>query len=100
LKTKLKIKLKNNIRIKEVVKIERSLVIVAYFVLEVLVIVRDKILLNKNYLSELILLDAYFYIANKKISFVCVCNNYLMSLYILQYVILRYLLKFEKQDYY
>jgi len=49
LETKLKIKLENNIRIKQIVKIKRSLVIVAYFVFEVLIIVRDEILLNKNY---------------------------------------------------
>jgi len=100
LKTKLKIKLKNNIRIKQVVKIKRSLVIVAYFVLEILIVIQDKILLNKNYFFESILFDAYSYIANKKILFVYVCNNRFISLYILQYAILERLLKFEKQNYY
>jgi len=100
LKTQLKIKLKNNIRVKRVVKIKRSLVIVVYFIFEVLIVVRSEILSNKNYLFELILLNAYFYVANKKMSFVCVCNNRLMSLYISQYAILKRLLKFKKQDYY
>jgi len=66
LETKLKIKLKNNIRIKQIIKIERSLVIIIYFVLEVLVVVQDKILLNINYFFELILFDVYFYIVKKK----------------------------------
>ncbi len=39
LKTKLKIILKNNIKIKEIIKIETSFVIVIYFVLKILVIV-------------------------------------------------------------
>jgi len=100
LKTKLEIKLKNNIRIKQVVKIERSLVIVAYFILEILIIVRNEILLNKNYLFELILLNAYFYIANKKISFVYIYNNCFISFRILQYAILERLLEFKKQNCY
>jgi len=100
LETKLEIKLKNNIRIKQIVKIERNLVVVAYFVLEVLIIVRDEILLDKNYFFESILSSAYFYIANKRISFVYVCNDCLISLYILQYATLERLLKFKKQDYY
>jgi len=100
LKIKLKIILKNNIRIKQIVKIERSLVIVVYFVLEILVVVQDKILLNKNYLFELILFNAYSYVANKKMSFVCICNDCLISLYILQHATLKRLLEFKKQDYY
>jgi len=79
---------------------ERSLVIVVYFVLQILVIIRDEILLNKNYFFESILFNAYFYIVNRKISFVCVCNNYVISFYILQYAILKRLLKFKKQNYY
>jgi len=100
LKTKLKIKLKNNIRIKQVIKIKRSLVIVAYFIFEILVIIQDKILFNKNYFFKLILFDAYFYIANKKISFIYICNNCFISICILQYAKLKYLLKFKKQNYY
>jgi len=100
LETKLKIKSKNNIRIKRVVKIKRSLVVVTYFVLEVPIVVRDEILPNKNYLFESILFDAYSYVANKKIFFVCVCNNRSMSLHISQYATLERLLKFKKQDYY
>jgi len=95
LKIMLKIKLKNNIRIKQVVKIERSLVIVVYFVLEILIIVQDEILsscfaieklnkikkfTNKDYLFKSILLDAYSYVANREMSFVYICNNCLVSL--------------------
>ncbi len=100
LKTKLKIKLKNNIRVKQIVKIKTSFVIVAYFVLEVLIVVQDKILFNKNYLFKSILFDTYSYIENRQISFICVCNNCLMFLRILQYAILKRLLEFKKQDYY
>jgi len=100
LKTKLKIKLKNNIRIKRIIKIEKSLVIVAYFVFEIPIIVRSEILSNKNYFFELILFYAYFYIANKKMSFVYVCNNCFMSFCISQHATLRRLLKFKKQNYY
>jgi len=100
LETKLKIKLKNNIRIKQIVKIEKSLVIVAYFVFEVSIIVRDEILSNKNYLFESILLNAYSYIANKKMSFVCVRNIRFMFFRISQHATLRRLLKFKKQNYY
>jgi len=100
LETKLIIKSKNNIRIKQVVKIERSLVIVVYLVFEILVVVRDEILLNKNYLFESILFDAYFYVANKKMSFVYVCNNRFIYFYILQHATLKRLLEFKKQNYY
>jgi len=100
LKIKLKIKSKNNIRVKQIVKIERSLVIAIYSVLEILVIVQDKILLDRNYLFKSILFDIYFYIADKKIFFVYVCNNRLIFFYILQHAILKRLLEFEKQNYY
>jgi len=100
LETKLKIKLKNSIRIKQVVKIEKSLVIVVYFVLEILIIVRDKILSNRDYFFESILFDAYFYIANKKMSFVYVRNNCFISFYISQHAILERLLEFKKQNCY
>jgi len=83
LEIKLEIKLKNNIRIKRVVKIEKNLVIVTYFVLEILVIVRDEILLDKNYFFELILFNIYFYIANRKLFFVYVRNNCFISFRIL-----------------
>ncbi len=96
----LEIKSKNNIRIKQVVKIKKSLVIVAYFIFKILIIVQDKILSNKNYLFELILLDAYFYVANKKMSFVYICNDCFVSLCISQYATLKRLLKFKKQIYY
>jgi len=83
LKIKLKIKLKNDIRIKQIVKIERSLVIVVYFVFEILVVVQAKILLNRDYFFKLILFDAYFYIANKEMFFVYICNNCFISFCIL-----------------
>jgi len=83
LKIKLEINSKNNIKIKQVVKIERSLVIAAYSVLKILVIVQDNILSNRNYIFESILSGAYFYVADKNISFVYVCNNRSISLYIL-----------------
>jgi len=100
LKTKLKIKLKNNIRIKRIVRIRRSFVIVAYSIFEILIIVRDEILLNKNYLFESILFDAYFYVANWEMSFVCVCNNRFIFFRISQHATLKRLLEFEKQNYY
>ncbi len=79
----LKIKLKNDIRIKRVIKIEKSLVIVVYFVLEISIIVRDKILFNKDYLFKSILFNAYFYVTNREMSFVYVCNDCLVFLRIL-----------------
>jgi len=100
LKTKLKLKSKNNIRIKRVVKIKRSLAIVVYFIFEILIIVQDEILSNKNYLFESILLDVYFYVANRKISFVYIRNNCFVLLRISQYTTLRHLLKFKKQNCY
>jgi hypothetical protein len=100
LKTKLKIKSKNDIRIKQIVKIKKSLVIVAHFVLEILIIVQDEILPNRNYLFELILFDAYSYVANKRMPFVYVRNDRLVSLRISQHATLERLLKFKKQDYY
>ena len=100
LETKLKIKSKNDIQIKQIIKIEKSLVIVAYFILEILIVVQDKILSNRNYLFESILLDAYFYVANKEMSFICVRNNCLVPLRISQYATLEYLLEFKKQSYY
>jgi len=98
--TKLEIRLKNNILIKQIVKIKKSLVIIAYFILEILIIVRNKVLLNKNYFFESILFDVYFYVTNKRISFVYVRNNRFIFLRILQYATLKCLLRFKKQDYY
>jgi len=63
-------------------------------------VVRNEILSNQNYLFELILFDAYFYVANRKMSFVYIYNNRLVLLCILQYAILKCLLKFKKQDCY
>ncbi len=60
---------------KRVIKIERSLVIIAHFVFEISIVVRGEILPNKNYLFELILFDAYSYVANKRMLFVCVRND-------------------------
>jgi len=100
LKTKLKIKSKNDIRVKRIVKIEKNLVIVVYSVLEISVVVRSKILSNRNYFFESILFDAYFYIADKRIFFVYICNDRSISLYISQYAILKRLLEFEKQNCY
>jgi len=94
LKTKLKIKLTNDIRIKQVIKIEKSFVIIAYFIFEISIIVRSEILLNRDYLFKLILFDAYFYVANKKMSFVYICNNRFVSFRILQHATLKRLLKF------
>ena len=96
LKTKLKIKLKNDIRMKWVVKIERNLVIVVHFVFEVLIIVRGKILPNRDYLFELILFDAYSYVANREIFFVYVRNDRLVSFRISQHATLKRLLEFKK----
>jgi len=97
LKTKLKIKLKNNILVKQIVKIEKSLIIVIYFVLEILIIVQDKILFNRNYLFKSILFDVYSYIANREIFFIYICNNCLVFFCILQYIILKRLLKFKRK---
>ncbi len=85
---------------KRVVKIERSLVIVTHFVLEVLIVVRGEILPNRNYLFELILPSAYSYVANKRMSFVYVRNDRFVSLRISQHATLERLLEFEKQDCY
>jgi len=82
------------------VKIEKSFVIVAYFVFEILIIVRDEILSNKDYLFELILFNAYFYVANKEMFFVYVRNDCFVFFCISQYVTLRRLLKFKKQNCY
>jgi len=100
LKTKLKIKSKNNIRIKRVVKIKKSFVIVVHFVFEILIIIRDKILSNRNYFFESILFDAYFYVANRKMSFVYVRNDRFVFLRISQHATLERLLKFKKQNCY
>lgn len=83
MKTKLEINLKNDIKVKQVVKIERSLVIVAYFILEVLIIVQGDILSNRDYIFKSILFDTYFYVIDRDMSFVYVCNNRLTSFYIL-----------------
>ncbi len=74
--------------------------IVAHFVFEILIIVRDEILSNKNYLFESILLNVYFYVVNKEIFFVCVRNIRLVSFRISQYATLRRLLEFKKQNCY
>ncbi len=100
LKTKLKIKSKNDIWIKRIVKIEKSLIIVAHFVFEISIIIRDEILSNRNYLFESILFDAYFYVANKEMLFVYVRNDRFISLRISQHATLERLLKFKKQNYY
>ncbi len=100
LKIKLKINSKNNIKIKRIIKIKRSLVIVVYFILKVLIIIQNNILSNKNYIFKSILFNAYFYIVDKNIFFVCVRNNCLTFFYILQYVTLKHLLEFKKQNYY
>jgi len=100
LKTKLEIKSKNDIRMKRVVKIKRSFIIVAHFIFEVLIIVRGKILFNKNYLFKLILLNAYFYVANREMPFVYVCNDRFVSFRISQHATLERLLKFKKQNCY
>ncbi len=85
---------------KRVVKIEKSLVIVAHFVFEVSIVIRGKTLPNRDYLFELILLNAYFYVANRRMPFVCVRNDRLVSLRISQHATLERLLEFEKQNYY
>ncbi len=85
---------------KRVVKIEKSFVIIAHFVFEILIIVQDEILLNKNYLFESILFDAYSYVANRKMLFICVRNDRLVSLRISQHATLERLLKFKKQNCY
>jgi len=100
LKTKLEIKLKNDIRMKRVIKIEKSFVIVAHSIFEVLIVVQGEILSNRDYLFELILFDAYFYVANKKMPFVYVRNDRLVPLRISQHATLERLLKFKKQNYY
>jgi len=100
LKTKLKIKSKNDIRIKRIVKIEKSLVIVAHSIFEILIIVRGETLSNRNYLFKLILFGVYFYVANKKMSFIYVHNDRFVSLRISQHATLKHLLKFKKQDCY
>jgi len=100
LKTKLKIKSKNDIRMKRVVEIERSFIIIVHFIFEILIVVRDKILFNKDYFFESILFHAYFYVANREMSFVYVCNNRFVSLRISQHAMLERLLEFKKQDCY
>jgi len=75
-------------------------VIVAHFVLEILIVIRGEILSNKNYLFESILYNAYFYVANREMSFIYVRNDRFVSLRISQHATLRRLLKFKKQNYY
>ena len=65
---------------KRVVKIEKSLVIVAHFVFEVSIVVRNEILSNRNYLFKSILFDAYSYVANRRMPFVYVRNDRFVSL--------------------
>ncbi len=100
LEVKLEIKSKNDIRMKRVVKIERNLMIVAHFVFEIPIVVRGEILSNRNYLFELILFDAYSYVANREMPFVCVRNDRFVSLRISQHATLERLLEFKKQDCY
>jgi len=100
LKTKLKIKSKNNIRIKRVVKIKKSFVIIAHFVFEILIIVRDEILSNRDYLFESILFDAYFYVVNREMPFVYIRNDCFVSFRISQHATLKRLLEFKKQNCY
>ncbi len=71
--------------------------IVVHFIFEILIVVRDKILSNQDYLFESILFDAYFYVANRKMLFVYVRNNRFVSLRISQHATLECLLKFKKQ---
>ncbi len=85
---------------KQVIKIEKSFIIVIYFVFEVLILIRDEILSNRDYLFKSILFDAYSYVANREISFVYVRNDRLVSLRISQHAMLKRLLKFKKQNYY
>jgi len=100
LEAKLEIKSKNDIRMKRVVKIERNLMIVAHFVFEIPIVVRGEILSNRNYLFELILFDAYSYVANREMPFVCVRNDRFVSFRISQHATLERLLEFKKQDCY
>lgn len=100
LEAKLEIKPKNDIRVKRVVKVERSLVVVAHFVLEVSIVVRGETLPNRNYLFESILLGAYSHVVDKRMPFVCVRNDRLVPLRISQHATLGRLLEFEKQDCY
>ncbi len=85
---------------KQIVKIEKSLVIVIHFIFEILIIVQGKILPNKNYLFESILFDAYSYVANRRMLFVYVRNDRFVSLRISQHAMLRRLLEFKKQNCY
>jgi len=74
--------------------------IIAHFIFEVLIVVKDELLSNRDYLFESILFDAHFYVANKEMLFVYVRNDRLVSLRISQHATLERLLKFKKQDCY
>ena len=82
----------------ELLKSKKKIVVEINFIVHISMIIRENFLLDKNYLFESCFNNAYVYVTNSLLSFVCVKNNLIMLLNISRYVKLSNLTKFEKQN--
>ncbi len=94
-----KITSKNNIRVRRVLKASRKTIIDVNTIIE-LSICSLQFLLDKDYLFESKLVDAYAYIVDFNVSFIYVCNTSLVLMIIDRHVNLGYLTKYKKQSCY
>ena len=97
---KLKIIVKNNVKIRRVIKFEKKLVVETNFIVQMSMITRENLLFDKDYLFESCFVDVYVHVTNSTLSFICVKNDLIVLLNISRHVKLSNLTKFEKQDCY
>lgn len=95
----LSITTRDYIRIRQVLKLEDKIIVKTNSIAKVLVYC-DKSLLNRNFLFESNIFDAYIYVIDIAFSTIFIRNNSSLSTTIYKSINLEYLIEFKKQDCY
>ena len=97
---KLKITIKDNVKIRRVIWTKKKFVIQTNSMICVSMKIREKSLFDKNYFFESYLTNVYVYVVDLILFFVCVINKHTSFLRIARYVKMKNFVEFEKQNCY
>ena len=97
---KLEIIVKNNIRVRRTLRVEKKFIVEINIIAKLSIDLRDDSILDKDYLFELNFSNTYAHIVDVFVWFVYVKNDLNTSLEISRYAHMSQLVEFEKQDYY
>jgi len=95
----LEVTTRDNTRVYKVLKTSKLIIINANIIIKIFICLLQ-FLINKDYLFDSILVNAYTYIVDFNIFLIYIYNTNLMSIIINKYINLDCLTKYKEQDYY